>query len=110
MGAPTYARLAALRDTYMTDVPDTASRERNRAHELEARALLQWRRAVRYAKEVLAWNRLYRAASYLRSALWVVPFIAIVVVLATMPLLRILDDWLNWKPILAEEGAQASAR
>jgi uncharacterized membrane protein len=91
----------------MTDVPDTASRERNRAHELEARALLQWRRAVRYAKEVLAWNRLYRAASYLRSALWVVPFIAIVVVLATMPLLRILDDWLNWKPILAEEGAQA---
>jgi uncharacterized membrane protein len=80
------------------------------AQMLEAPALLRWRRAVRYAKQALAWNRLYRAASYLKSALWVVPFIAMVFVIATMPLLRILDEWLNLKPILAVEGAQAMSQ
>jgi len=91
----------------MTDLQDTASRERSRADALKAKALLQWRRAVRYAMETLAWNRLYRIASYLRSALWIVPFIAMVVVLASVPLLRLLDGWLNWKPILDPDGAQA---
>jgi len=29
--------------------------------------------------------------------------VAVILVLATMPLLRILDAWLDWSPILAEE-------
>jgi len=67
---------------------------------------LKWHRGVRYVKEVLAWNRLYRTASYLRSALWLAPLVAVIFVLATMPLLRMLDAWLNWMPILEEEGAR----
>lgn len=45
----------------------------------------------------LAWNRFYRATSYARSALWIVPFVAIVLVLALAPLLRELDGRLGWR-------------
>ncbi|HEY5863044.1 MAG TPA: DUF2254 domain-containing protein [Casimicrobiaceae bacterium] len=48
-------------------------------------------------KRKLRWDRLYRATSYLKSALWTVPLFAIAIVFAVAPLLRILDAWLDWK-------------
>jgi len=49
-----------------------------------------------FAKRRLTWGRLYHAMSYLRSALWTVPIIAIVLVLLLAPALRGLDDRLQW--------------
>ena len=57
----------------------------------------QWRRAEHYALSQMTWNRVYRASSYVRSALWIVPFVAIVLVLLVAPLLRWLDTWLGWR-------------
>jgi uncharacterized membrane protein len=45
----------------------------------------------------LVWNNIYRTTSYLRSALWMVPLLSIVLVLAIAPGLRILDGWLGWR-------------
>lgn len=56
----------------------------------------------------MAWNELFRALSYLRSALWIVPLLAIVLVLAIAPLVRRLDAWLGWPFAgLSVAGAQA---
>jgi uncharacterized membrane protein len=56
----------------------------------------------------VAWGVLYRTTSYLRSALWTVPLLAIVLVLAVAPLLRLLDSWLGWHISgLNVAGAQA---
>jgi len=70
------------------------------------------RRGVRYVKTKLAWNHVYRVVSYLRSALWVVPLIAIVLVAAAMPALRFLDGVLpDWNVLgLAHEGEQAMSQ
>ena len=65
-------------------------------------------RAQRYIRHSLIWAHVYRAASYAKSALWIVPFIAIVCVLVVAPVLRWLDIWLGWRFVgLAIEGAQA---
>ena len=54
------------------------------------------------------WNSLYRTTSYLRSALWTIPFLAIVLVLAIAPALRALDGRLGWRITgLSVSGAQA---
>ena len=67
-----------------------------------------WHRAEHYVRRKLVWNNVYRATSYLRSALWVIPFLAIVLVLAIAPALRMLDAWLGWRlPGLGVAGAQA---
>jgi len=58
---------------------------------------LQWRRLESYVLSQLTWNRLYRAASYTRSALWIVPFMAILLVLVVAPSLVRLDAWLGWR-------------
>jgi uncharacterized membrane protein len=56
----------------------------------------------------LTWGRFYRVTSYLKSALWVVPFFAIVLVLVLAPLLRWLDELLDWRMAgLGVSGAQA---
>ncbi|MFO1316754.1 MAG: DUF2254 domain-containing protein [Burkholderiales bacterium] len=56
----------------------------------------------------LTWNRLYRATSYLKSALWTVPIFSIALVLLLAPLLRELDEWQRWALTdLGQEGAQA---
>ncbi|HKE93419.1 MAG TPA: DUF2254 domain-containing protein [Povalibacter sp.] len=69
---------------------------------------MRWRRAGGYVRSQITWNRLYRATSYLKSALWIVPLIAIVLVLLSAPLLRILDGWLRWRLTdLGMAGAQA---
>jgi uncharacterized membrane protein len=58
---------------------------------------LAWRRGERFVERNLVWNRVYRTVSYLRSALWVVPFISILLVLAIAPALLALDRWLGWR-------------
>jgi uncharacterized membrane protein len=56
----------------------------------------------------LSWNRIYRATSYLKSALWVIPLFAILAVLVLAPLLRALDERLRWQLTgLAMSGARA---
>jgi len=67
------------------------------------------RRALRRRlRAELTWSRLYRATSYAKSALWLVPLFAIALVVVAAPLLRELDKWLGWKITgLDVEGAQA---
>ena len=70
-------------------------------------AVTHLRRAERYIKNQLVWGHFYRAVSYAKSALWVVPLVAIVLVLVTVPWLRALDAWLQWHFIgLDMSGAQ----
>jgi uncharacterized membrane protein len=65
-------------------------------------------RASRRIEQALVWNNIYRATSYLRSALWIIPFLSIVLVLVLAPLLRVLDAWLSWRLSgLSVAGAQA---
>ena len=67
-----------------------------------------WHGVEVYIRSKLVWNNVYRATSYLRSALWVIPFLSIVIVLAIAPGLRILDMWLGWRLAgLGVAGAQA---
>ena len=67
-----------------------------------------WPRAESYVKRKQLWNRTYRTTSYLKSSLWIVPFVAIVLVLAIAPALRVLDSWLGWRLAgLDIEGAHA---
>ena len=69
---------------------------------------LQWRRLESYVLSQLTWNRLYRAASYIKSALWIVPFVAILLVLVVAPALVRLDAWLGWRRAgFGVAGAQA---
>ncbi|HVN33809.1 MAG TPA: DUF2254 domain-containing protein [Casimicrobiaceae bacterium] len=73
-----------------------------------ARAIVRWRRFRRGVRDKLTWNRLYRTTSYLKSALWTVPIIAIVLELLLTPFLRELDAWLQWRVSgLEVTGAQA---
>jgi uncharacterized membrane protein len=75
---------------------------------LMEQARFQWRRAERYVQSQLTWNRVFRATSYARSALWIVPFVAIPAVLVIGPALRWLDAWLGWRLMgLGIAGAQA---
>ena len=72
------------------------------------RAGTLWGRAARRIKRTLVWNNFYRAASYLRSALWIIPFLSILLVLIVAPALRVLDVWLGWRLSgLSVQGAQA---
>lgn len=73
---------------------------------LVAKANESWQRADRYVKRQLVWNNVYRVTSYLKSALWIVPFLAILLVLAVVPILRVLDGWIGWRLIeLTPSGA-----
>jgi uncharacterized membrane protein len=54
------------------------------------------------------WSHLYGLRSYLRSSLWVVPFIAIPIELVATRLLHGLDRWLGWSLLgYTVTGAQA---
>ena len=65
-------------------------------------------RAARSVRRALVWNRIYRTTSYLRSALWTIPLLAILLVLIVAPGLRVLDAWLGWRLSgLGLSGAQA---
>jgi uncharacterized membrane protein len=52
-------------------------------------------RIKRWLREHLGWNRIYRTASYLRSALWVVPILAVVAERVTFRVLRFVDPWVT---------------
>src|SRR6478736_1127961 len=39
----------------------------------------------------LTWSRVYRATSYARSALWIVPLLAVLLVIMVAPLVRVID-------------------
>jgi uncharacterized membrane protein len=69
----------------------------------------EWRqRARHFVRRQLLWGNIYRAASYTKSALWVVPFFAILLVLFIAPTLRVVDGWLGWRIAgLDVAGAQA---
>jgi uncharacterized membrane protein len=56
-----------------------------------------FQRAELYVKRNLLWSRLYRTTSYLKSTLWIVPFVAIVLVYMIAPVVRALDAWLDWR-------------
>lgn len=54
------------------------------------------------------WTGCYRTVSYLSSALWTIPFLSIVIVLAIAPAVRTLDGQLGWQISgLGVAGAQA---
>jgi uncharacterized membrane protein len=53
------------------------------------------------------WNQLYGFRNYLKSSLWVVPFIAIPLALVTTRLLHWLDAWFGWSLLgFTAAGAQ----
>ena len=53
------------------------------------------------------WNRLYGFKNYLKSSLWVVPFIAIPFALAFSRLVHGFDPWLGWRFLgFSTAGAQ----
>jgi len=59
--------------------------------------VLHFRRVERYLKARLLWHRVYRATSYIKSALWFAPLVALLVVLAVAPLVRALDMRFGWR-------------
>jgi uncharacterized membrane protein len=67
-----------------------------------------WERLARRVERALVWNNIYRATSYLRSALWTIPLLAMLLVLLIAPALRLLDGWIGWRLSgLTVAGAQA---
>ncbi len=66
------------------------------------------RGVAQFVRARLTWGRMYRTASYLRSALWVTPIVAIVLIYLLAPLLRMLDSYLDWNVTgLGVSGATA---
>ena len=55
------------------------------------------KRIATHARAAVTWSRVYGTASYVKSALWIVPLVAIVLVVIIAPLIRDLDGWLRWK-------------
>lgn len=56
----------------------------------------------------MTWNRLYSFRSYLRSSLWIVPFIAILIELVFTRLAHWIDPLLGWNLLaLSVKGAEA---
>ena len=55
----------------------------------------------------LSWSRLFRAVSYLRSALWGVPIIAVALELVLIRVLNVIDRWVRWDLTgLSVDGAE----
>ena len=56
----------------------------------------------------MTWNRRYQAKSYLRSALWIIPFVSVPLEQVAWMLTRTLDTRFGWKGLaLGVAGAQA---
>ncbi len=80
----------------------------NREGHLVATTATRWRGVRRFVATKLTWNRLYGATSYLKSALWTVPILAILIELIVAPLVHRFDVWLGWEfSGLEVSGAQA---
>jgi uncharacterized membrane protein len=52
--------------------------------------------ALGAASDRLGWNRVYRSLSYLRSALWVVPIVSVLLALIVIRTLQLLDPFVTW--------------
>lgn len=72
-------------------------RPRQWAKRLLVEGRRRWRQAGRSLQRRLTWSWIYRATSYSRSALWIVPFIAIAAVFIAVPILRWLDALIPWR-------------
>ena len=48
------------------------------------------------AGDRFGWNQIYRAVSYLRSALWVVPIVSVLLALVVISVLQMLDRFVTW--------------
>ena len=71
-------------------------------------AHLQWQALEQYIRAGRMWHRVYRLASYTRSALWIAPLIALALVLAVAGPIRWLDAWIDLPFAgLNAEGAQS---
>jgi uncharacterized membrane protein len=65
-------------------------------------------RAERNIRSRLTWSRLYRATSYARSALWIVPLVAVLIVMIVGPIIRVIDRATDWRLLnLGVHGAEA---
>jgi uncharacterized membrane protein len=63
---------------------------------------------AQFIRARLTWGWMYRATSYLSSALWVTPIVAIVLIYLLAPLMRWLDSYLDWNVTgLGVSGASA---
>ncbi len=62
----------------------------------EAASTARSRRFRSFIRSKLTWGRVYRTTSYLKSALWTVPLVAIALELLLAPIIRALDDWQRW--------------
>jgi uncharacterized membrane protein len=49
---------------------------------------------------VMYWSRWYSFRSYIRSSLWIVPFIALFLYLGAIRAAYVLDIWVDWTPLL----------
>ena len=68
----------------------------------------RWRQFRRDLERRLTWSRLYRVTSYAQSALWIVPFISIILVYIIGPIVRALDESFHWQLTgLGVKGAEA---
>jgi uncharacterized membrane protein len=68
----------------------------------------RWLRFRSFVRSKLTWGRLYRVTSYLKSALWTVPLVAIALELMLAPMIHALDAWQRWSLAdLAPAGATA---
>jgi uncharacterized membrane protein len=56
----------------------------------------RWRRFQSFIRSKLTWGRVYHTTSYLKSALWTVPLVAIALELLLAPIIRALDGWQRW--------------
>jgi uncharacterized membrane protein len=76
------------------------------AESVIARARAAVGRVVERVAARLGWNQVYRAVSYLRSALWVVPIIAVLLAMVVTGMLHRIDRFVTWDLIgLAVAGA-----
>jgi uncharacterized membrane protein len=92
----------------MTHNTASTGPERSGRVEPTTTAWRPWRHAERYVRRNVAWNFLYLAVSYVRSALWIVPFLSILLVIVIVPALRVIDGWLAWRVSgLSLTGAQS---
>jgi uncharacterized membrane protein len=91
----------------MTPLPDDRRSAQGRSARPGAAATRFWDRSKQYVRRQLVWNNVYRVSSYLRASLWIVPLLAILIVLALAPILRWLDSWIGWRLSgLTTAGAQ----
>jgi len=62
----------------------------------EATLTERWRRFRTFIRSKLTWGRIYRTTSYLKSALWTVPLVAIALELLLAPMIHAFDGWQRW--------------